>query len=89
MNNNAFLPLSTRNGGNGNIDLSRIEQGYSFIAQSISDFARQQAILRSDLITDDLIRTFNEKSGLVQSCADAGLIELYEHKSLDLQNERS
>ena len=66
-----------------------MEQGYSFIAHFISNFVRQQDIRPPDLITDDLIRTFNEKSGLVQSCADAGLIELYEQKLLDLQNERS
>ena len=44
MNDNAFLPPSTRNGGAGAINVDRMEAGYNFIAQSISNLARQQAV---------------------------------------------
>ena len=62
--------------------------GYNFIAQSISNLARQQAVRCPDLITDNLIKTFNDKSDLQQIGADDSLLALYNQKINDLQNER-
>ena len=88
MNNHAFLPPSTRNRGVGSINVDRMEAGYNFIAQSISNLARQQTVCRPDLITDDLIKTFKDKSDLQQIGADDSLLALYDQKINDLQNER-
>lgn len=76
MNDSAFSSPSTRNGGS--INITWMDAGYNFVANSIFNIVRQQCVRRADVINDDLIHIFGNKLYLVQSGVDSALIQLYD-----------
>ena len=86
INNNAFLPPSTRN--SGSINIERMERGYNVIAQSIQTLAMQGRIRRVDEIDDEIIKVIEKKVELEQNGAAPQLIQAYDRKLVGLHEQR-
>ena len=86
MSPGASLPPST--GSFRSINIKRIERGYEFIASSILDLARQHFFREVNVINNDIIDTVQARRECVQAYGKIGLLEAYDQKIADLQQER-
>ena len=86
MSPGASLPPST--GSFRSINIKRIERWYEFIASSILDLARQHFFREVNVINNDIIDTVQARRECVQAYGKIGLLEAYNQKIVDLQQER-
>ena len=80
------LPPST--GSERSINIDRMEQGYTSIAESINNLAYQQRIRRVIDINDDLQRSVQLRVDLMSAGSDNLIVSQVEHTISDLEQER-